>query len=302
MTRILVVDDSEVDRRLVGGLLEDDGEYEVDFASDGNAALEAMDAAMPDIILTDLVMPGMDGLELVAVVQEKHPFVPVILVTSRGSEEIAVRALQAGASNYVPKRTLAEDLLDTVETAVSNAAQRRGRTELMKSMNHWEAAFTLGNDRRSFPALISFLQEAISNLGTFEEGDRTRIGVALEESLVNAAEHGNLELDSSLRQDDRIGYLNLLQERLVAAPFQERQIEVEARITGEEARFMITDEGSGFDWSDLPDPTDPQNLLKVSGRGVMLMRTFMDDVSYNESGNQVKMIKRCAAADAAASE
>lgn len=292
MTRILVVDDSEVDRRLIGGLLEADGDYEVDFAEDGNSALEAIENTMPDLILTDLVMPGKNGLELVAEIMEKHPFVPVILVTSRGNEEIAVKALQTGAANYVPKRTLAEDLLDTVETAVSNATQRRGRTELMKSMERWEAVFRLGNDRRTFPPLIDFLQEAMANLGTFNEGDRTRIGVALEESLVNAAEHGNLGLDSALRQDDRMGYVKLLAERLVADPYQDRRIVIEARITVSEASFVITDEGSGFDWSDLPDPTDPQNLLKVSGRGVMLMRTFMDEVSYNESGNQVRMLKR----------
>lgn len=297
MTRILVVDDSEVDRRLVGGLLEADGDYEVDFANDGAEALQAIERELPDVIITDLVMPGKDGLELVASLKESHPFVPVILVTSKGNEEIAVRALQLGAANYVPKRTLAEDLLDTVETAVSNAAQRRGRTELMKSMEHWTAVFRLGNDRRNFPPLIAFFQEAMANLGTFDEGDRTRIGVALEESLVNAAEHGNLELDSALRQDDRGSYMSLLAERLDAEPYRQRRIVIEARLTVDEASFQITDEGAGFDWRDLPDPTDPQNLLKVSGRGVMLMRTFMDEVSYNEAGNDVKMVKRSASSE-----
>ncbi len=55
---------------------------------------------------------------------------------------------------------------------------------------------------------------------------------------------------------------------------------------------MIRDEGSGFDRSELPDPTDPENLLKSSGRGVMLMQTFMDEVIFNDRGNEVTLIKR----------
>jgi anti-sigma regulatory factor (Ser/Thr protein kinase) len=62
-----------------------------------------------------------------------------------------------------------------------------------------------------------------------------------------------------------------------------------------EATFVIQDEGPGFDPASLPDPTDPENLDKVSGRGLLLMRTFMDEVSYNDRGNQVTMIKRTVA-------
>ena len=91
MSRVLVVDDSEVDRSLVGGLLQEELEVDVSYAVDGDDALRQVDEALPDLILTDLVMPGTDGLALVAELKEEHPFVPVILVTSKGSEEIAVR-------------------------------------------------------------------------------------------------------------------------------------------------------------------------------------------------------------------
>ena len=292
MSRVLVVDDSEVDRSLVGGLLQEDLEVEIAYATDGEDALRQVEEALPDLVLTDLVMPGTDGLALVAELKEKHPFVPVILVTSKGSEEIAVRALKVGAASYVPKHSLAEELVETVEMALSAVAQRRGRSELMKAMRRSETVFEIGNDRSLFTPLISYLQEAIAALGVLDEGERTRVGVALEEALVNASEHGNLGLDSTLRQDDRAGYLDLVQERRQTSPYSDRRIFVEAALTVEEARIVIRDEGEGFDWHDLPDPTDPQNLLKVSGRGVMLMRTFMDEVSFNEAGNEVTMVKR----------
>ena len=56
--------------------------------------------------------------------------------------------------------------------------------------------------------------------------------------------------------------------------------------------YTIADEGPGFDATTLPDPMAPENLLNVSGRGVMLIRTFMDEVTFNAKGNQMTMIKR----------
>jgi len=56
---------------------------------------------------------------------------------------------------------------------------------------------------------------------------------------------------------------------------------------------VVRDEGSGFDPAALPDPTAPANLERVSGRGVLLLRTFMDEVIYNELGNAVTLVKRC---------
>ena len=107
MATILVVDDSAVDRRLVGGLLETDAELEVEYAAHGKEALAKIEYLVLELVVTDLMMPEMDGLELVAAMRSKYPLIPVILMTSKGSEEIAVRALQEGAASYVPKRNLA---------------------------------------------------------------------------------------------------------------------------------------------------------------------------------------------------
>jgi len=67
---------------------------------------------------------------------------------------------------------------------------------------------------------------------------------------------------------------------------------VAVEITPQMGRFVIRDQGPGFDPTSLPDPTAPENLEKVSGRGLLLMRTFMDEVHFNEVGNEVVLIKR----------
>ena len=65
-----------------------------------------------------------------------------------------------------------------------------------------------------------------------------------------------------------------------------------AEYSADSALFVIRDEGPGFDVSKLPDPTDPENLCKPCGRGTMLIRTFMDEVSDNPTGNQITLRKR----------
>ena len=293
MTTVLVVDDSAGDRRLVGELLKDDGDLQVEYAADGAQALAKMERALPDLVVTDLVMPEINGLELVAAVRNSYPLVPVILTTSKGSEEIAVQALKQGAASYVPKRTLAWELLDTVRGVLAVSCRERGHTRLMGCMTKSDCAFALENDYTLFGPLVSYLQEEVTRMGLCDEAERTRIGVALEEALANALYHGNLEVGSRLREEDGRAYCELVERRRLQAPYRARQIHVEATLSRKQASVVVRDEGSGFDPSALPDPTRPGNLEKVSGRGVLLMRTFMDEVIYNELGNAVMLIKRC---------
>ncbi len=87
MHTVLVVDDSAIDRRLASGLLERDGGYQILLATCGKDALVALKAQPIDLVLTDLQMDEMDGLELVEAVRADFPLTPVILMTALGSEE-----------------------------------------------------------------------------------------------------------------------------------------------------------------------------------------------------------------------
>lgn len=292
MTSILVVDDSAVDRRLAGGLLEKDGDFSVRYAIHGADGLEKIREELPDLVLTDLVMPELDGLELVAMVRSSYPAVPVILMTSAGNEEICVQALQRGAASYVPKRVLSQRLLDTVHQVLELASHQRTVSRLMCCLTETFCKFELDNDNKLIPPLVSHLLELAERFELWDEADRMRIGIALEESLVNALCHGNLEVGSELRGVDDEAYYDLLSNRRACPPFCDRRIFVESTLSREQAKFVIRDQGRGFDPNSLPDPTDPANLEKAAGRGVLLMRSFMDEVSYNDRGNSVTLVKR----------
>lgn len=292
MARILVVDDSAVDRKLAGGLLSKNPDWQVYYAHDGAMALNEIELHLPDLVLTDLQMPQMNGLELVTKVREEYPLVPIILMTAKGSEEIAVQALQRGASYYVPKKMLSQELQEVVERTLHTAKESRSQSRLLRRMVKSETTFELENDLSLIPSIVSYLQDIVTQMRTCEETDRLRVGVALEEALLNAYYHGNLEVSSDLREQDHSAYYNLAQERTQQEPYRDRRITVQASVSPTESRYVIRDEGPGFNPKDLPDPTDPANIERPCGRGLLLMQTFMDSVNYNTTGNEVTMVKR----------
>ena len=296
MALVLVVDDSGVDRRLAGGILEKHGGLIVEYACNGTEALERIENHMPEAVLTDLQMPEMDGLELVGRIRAKYPLVPVILMTAHGSEEIAVQALQRGAASYVPKSKLAQELPEVLEAVLAVAKADRHNDRLIDCLTRSESSFVLRNDVDLVYPLVDHLQQLVTRMRFCDDTGRIRIGIALEEALLNGLYHGNLELSSDMIREARSNLVtssgpNVIDQRRVQAPYRDRRIYVQVAITPKDVRFVIRDEGPGFKPGDVPDPTDPANLERESGRGLLLMRSFMDEVHYNEQGNEVTLVK-----------
>ena len=247
---------------------------------------------LPDIVLTDMLMPEMDGLELVQTIRTRYPMLPVILMTAHGSEEIAIQALQAGAASYVPKKSLARDLADTLEQIVSTAQVNRNQQRVLDCISHHESRFVLDNDTTLVAPLVGHLEQTLNRMKACEPSGLILLGVALHEALTNAILHGNLELNSSMRETDEKDYYQLAAVRREQEPYRERRVHVHMTVNRQEAAFVVRDDGPGFDPGILPDPTDPANLRKVSGRGLLLIQTFMDHVEHNPKGNQITMVKR----------
>jgi CheY-like chemotaxis protein len=287
----LIVDDLPIDRLLAGNLLRSAG-LRLAFAENGKDALDQIDAEPPAIVVTDLQMPAMDGLALVERIRCDHPSIPVVLMTALGSEDIAAAALRAGAANYVPKRALAQLLPDIIASVLAAAKTDRRRQRLLECTHRLDYDLALPNDPALIPLLVAQFQEQILRIGLCDLNSKIRVGIALEEALLNGIYHGNLEVSSDLKQKGTDEFWRVAAERAETEPYASRRLHVGARLALDEAMFVIRDEGNGFDPGQLADPTNPENLLKASGRGLLLIRTFMDEVSHNENGNQITMIKR----------
>ncbi len=291
MPAILVVDDDAVDRELVSRCLRSIPDVVIRYASDGTQAIEDIERVRPDLVLTDLRMPRMDGLQLVEKVRESHPLLPVVLMTAKGNEQIAVQALEAGAASYVPKSDLLNELVETVIHVLLVQESRRSQSEILRFLNGTETRFVLKSNPEHISPVVGFFQGNLERLQFGAESDRTHVGIALVEALSNAIIHGNLEVASELKSENREEFDRLIEQRRNDPRYSGRVVGCVARESPWRIEYVIKDEGRGFDATSLPDPHLPENLLSLSGRGIMLMRTFMDEVTYNDTGNQVTLVK-----------
>ena len=297
MARVLVVDDSAVDRRFVGGLLSRDGRFQVDFAEDGSQALARMRESCPDVIVTDLQMPNRNGLELVAAVRMHHPDVPIILMTGHGSEDLAVEALHRGAANYVPKPQLGERLLESLDEALSLSKADRTYDRLISCLKTCDFEFELESDPSLVEPLVELIQQMVAGMRLTDATGRFRVGTGLKEALNNAIYRGNLEISFKQMQDTRVSLLegkgdDLVKSRRAQPPYHDRRVRVQISIDPTEARIVVGDQGPGFDPASIPAAGQPGSLDPDSGRGLVLIRSFFDEVTFNRQGNEVTLIKR----------
>jgi len=117
---ILVVDDEIGALTLIGIMLERGG-FSVLKAKDANSALAVLDQQTPDMIILDVMMPGMDGIELCGVIRERTDTVttPVLILSARGDAESVMRGMEAGANDYLPKPILHHDLVAKVRSMLN---------------------------------------------------------------------------------------------------------------------------------------------------------------------------------------
>ncbi len=136
-SRVLVVDDEASARSGLEKLLRQEG-YAVDAAADGVEALEVAAERPPDVVVTDLKMPNMDGVTLLGKLREQDPSLPVIVVTAFGDVSSAVQAMRAGAEDYLTKPVDFDALLLSLERALERSALRVEAENLRRQLRERE--------------------------------------------------------------------------------------------------------------------------------------------------------------------
>jgi DNA-binding NarL/FixJ family response regulator len=246
------------------------------------------------VIVTDLQMPEMDGLQLVTAIRIHYPTVPVVLITAHGSEELAVRALEQGAASYVPKSQLAHNLLGVVDHVVELARDDRGYEALTQAMEYAEFRFKAESDFATTDRLVELVQQLVASIGVCDTGGQVRLGMALEEAFRTAILRGNLELTPELLLAVS-GHHEQSQQQLDArrreVPYAGRRLAVHVKVTPDEARFVITHEGPPLAFAERREEVAPA-LEDPSDRSLILMRAFMDEVAFSPDGKSITLVKR----------
>lgn len=298
MSSILLVEDSPTQAMQMKLLLES-AAHEVYCCDDGTKAIEYLQTGDSEIVVTDLELPLMNGLDLIKKMQADFPQIPAVLVTGYGSERLAAEALRAGATAYVPKSLLDEMLLGTVADVLGVLRTDRSYAELIDCAEENRMVFELPNKPKLLSTAIDLTLQMASGMRLLSGVDRFRVGLALRHAASNALYRGNLELTRDQYQqsssDDESDESDNpeVQKRMGSEPYKDRKIHFEARLMRDLIRVVIRDQGHGFDVNAFTNIDDSNAIASDSGRGLVMIRNFMDKVSFNDSGNEITMVKRC---------
>ncbi|MEW6536714.1 MAG: response regulator [Candidatus Auribacterota bacterium] len=268
---ILVVDDDELICCLLKDILNRQN-CAVTTVLNGASALETLRANAFDLVITDVNMPGMNGIVLMEEIKRISPDLPVIVITGGGNEEIAVKALKSGAFNFCRKPFEIEELTRIVKKGLEVKKFSDKQKEVLPFLTV-EMSFDMPSDVMLIRSVIHHIYQGARQLGFPEDEFSMRVKLAIDEALNNAIKHGN--------------HSNI-----------DKKVKIRTQISPQKLMVTIRDEGPGFDVSQVPDPKDPSNLHREGGRGVLLISYYMDEVYYNDKGNEVMLVKYAKAKNA----
>ena len=262
--RILIVEGNAELRTVLAGALREQG-HDVVTAGDRNEAIERDDLEDFDLIISDLAEYADSGVQIVSELKRKRLFVPIVVSSEEAQQAGIVKAFKLGATNYVRKPYDHEELRNIVEKTLGYKLRFVEDLKVLPYVRE-HIEFELPSDISLMNGVLHYLTQRVADLGVIKP-DASNLFIALDEAFVNAVKHGN-------RHD------------------HQKLVRITADLSTKEARFTIEDEGEGFNVGEIPDPRDPENLFKTSGRGVLLIYNIMDEVEYNERGNRLTMVKR----------
>ena len=256
--KILILDDHDD----LKTLLTDEfakRDYQILSTEDRSEAVDLINSEDFDLIITDL-----DGEHLIATKNGNDQEISC-LPEDENSIRSNIKAFKLCISNYKTEKTSEEELKYFVETILGFKSRCIDKKEEIQDW-HEKIEFEVPSYVSLMHDILDYLMKRVQKSGVVNP-ETSNLFVALDEAFVNAVKHGN----------------KFNAEKLVR---------ITAEVSKDEARFTIEDEGEGFNVNEIPDPRNPENLFKTSGRGVLFIYNIMDEVKYNERGNRLTMVKR----------
>jgi CheY-like chemotaxis protein/anti-sigma regulatory factor (Ser/Thr protein kinase) len=286
---VLVADDDARVRASLVGLLESQG-YRVGQAEDGVECLRLIRTLQPQVVVLDLGMPKRDGF---AVLDElphldlDTELPDVIVLTGRAGAADGIRAVRAGAIGFLTKPARSSELF----TAIRRATEAREATAFKREL-FADSHKTWSCRLRPHRSNVRWLTQQLSvELAAFVfDGDPRprRLLIAVDEALTNAITHGALEVDSSLK-DGSTAFEEIVSAREADPEWASHLVLISCDFRPSRVEIVISDPGQGFDVSKLPDPSDVDAVLACHGRGILMMRALVDEVSFGDEGRTVRL-------------
>jgi len=291
--RVLLADDDQGTRELVGACVARAG-WHLEATSAGRALVDKLHQEPFDVVVADLLMPGMDGLSLLKQIRAKRPGQAVILISKSGTIGDFVAFMKEGVLDVLQKPVDSDTLQRTVTRVLSSVRDRERALSIYRFATKEISEFSFSTADIAECRMPLSLLDRLVGAGILEVQSRLKLELAFQEALANAVEHGNLELKSPWKEEfdqEGIDRFSLVKrERLADNSYARRRIVVTISFDGLMLSIAIRDEGKGF----VPHKrvvSDP-NAERPHGRGLAIIYAAVDEVRYSESGTEIEMIKR----------
>ena len=272
--RLLIVDDDPSIHELVQAMLVG-ANWEAESAAGGEEALARLQSHNYDILLVDILMPGMDGLALLGLLRSRYPDIPVVIMTVKNTPDHVLGSLRRDAAAYLSKPFTREAFLSTLHNALS-ASVPGDDIKILSDKPNW-ISLQIRCCIATADRLTQFVRELPSDL---DPDEREHVATAFRELLMNAVEHG--------------GHLD-----------PEKTVDLSYIRTARTIVYYIRDPGEGFSMDALAHaavantPEDPfrhvelrrQLGIRPGGFGLLMTKSFADELIYSAKGNEVILIK-----------
>lgn len=290
--KILVVDDEEVIRYTLQKKLSRMGYNVISLEKAEDVLYLLKNGETVDLIITDIKLRKMDGIELLRRISTQDEPIPVLIITGLGNVEDAIKALRYGASDFIRKPFDVNDVAASVRDILKRRLEKKLSENLGEYMIEERAYYQIPNDPSVVNTVSYNLTKNLFPSGLCNNTTAENIALALQEAVSNAMFHGNLEITSSVREERGIrGYIEEAESRKNDPRYKDRCVRIHYVLTKEYVEYSIEDCGPGFNHNSLPDPRDPENFFKNSGRGLLIIKIHMDEVEWNDRGNMIRMRK-----------
>lgn len=262
--RILIIDDHDDLASALESVFVQVG-HEVRIVENRHEAIEIENIDAFDLVVTDLDGENLPSLTSAINGNGRECLPEAGSDPPAGVPDEHTKAFKLCASHFRRDGFDEDELKNFIATILNYKTQFVDKMEYVQTL-HESIEFELPSSISPMHTVLDYLMKRVEKLGVVK-AEQSNLFIALDEAFVNAVKHGN-KFDS------------------------QKLIRITAEVSRHEARFTIEDEGEGFDVNAIPDPRNPENLFKTSGRGVLFIYNIMDEVKYNERGNRLTMVKR----------
>lgn len=288
---LFIIEDSSIRKGLEKALHE----YIVDISRNIEKGIELTNHYKYSLIITDMVKQITDDADFIKKIKKENPGIGFIILADENSFDSTFTALNYGAINFFTKPVNFQKIKKSVQEIFKMKAILDKTRKIDYFLITSEKTYQIPNDLNLISDLAATLSRDLIISELCSETEILNIDLSLVEMLTNSIEHGNLEISDeekvALITKGSDEYIQEITKRSKIKPYSDRIVTISTSIDRDKVKYMIRDEGKGFDYKTILDKLSKKDVLRINGRGIIMTISAMDEVIYEEKGNVVTLVK-----------